>query len=67
MGVLAYDESCSGKLRRVVEVVAVGHAFGVSGGPQAFGGRGGLMAGVVLDGPWVPAWWAVRLRRKGMA
>ena len=50
MGALAYDESCSGKLRRVVEVVAVGHTVGVSGGPQAFGGRGGLVAAVVLDG-----------------
>ena len=68
MGALAYDESCSGKPRRVVEVVAVGHAVGVSGGPQTFGGRGGLVAGVVAGGySWVPAWWAVRSRRKAVA
>ena len=69
MGALAYDKSCSVKPGWVVEVVAVGHAVEVSGGPQAFGGRGGLVAGVVLDGLLVGAgaWWAVRSRRKGMA
>ena len=45
---LAYDESCSVKPGRVVEVVAVGHTVEVGGGAQALGGRGGLMAGVVL-------------------
>ena len=48
VGALAYDKSYSVKPGRVVEVVAVGHTVGVSGGPQAFGGRGGLVAGVVL-------------------
>ena len=46
VGALAYDESCSVKPGRVVEVVAVGHNVEVSGGPQAFGG---LVAGVVLS------------------
>ena len=46
MGALAYDKSCSVKPERSIEIVTVGHAFGVSGGPQAFGG---LVAGVVLD------------------
>ena len=50
MGALAYDKSYSVKPRRVVEVVTVGHAVEVSDGPQALGGRGGLVAGVVLDG-----------------
>ena len=46
MGTLAYDKSCSVKLGRIVEVVAVGHTVEVSGGPQAFGG---LVADVVLS------------------
>ena len=47
MGALAYDKSCSVKPERIVEVVTVGHALGVNGSAQAFGG---LVAGVVLDG-----------------
>ena len=50
VGALAYDKSCSVKPGRVVEVVAVGHTVGASGSAQAFGGRGGLVAAVVLDG-----------------
>ena len=57
MGTLAYDKSCSVKLGRIVEVVAVGHTVEVGGGAQALGGRGGLVAGVVLAAySWVPAW-----------
>ena len=44
-GTLAYDKSYSVKPRRIVEVVTVGHAVEVSSGPQAFGGRSGLVAG----------------------
>ena len=46
VGARAYDKSCLVKPGRVVEVVTVGHALGISGGPQTFGG---LVAGVVLD------------------
>lgn len=48
MGVLARGKSRPVEAGRVVEVVTVGHAVEVGGGAQALGGRGGLVAGVVL-------------------
>ena len=48
MGVLAHGKSRPVEAGRVVKVVAVGYAVEVGGGSQALGGRGGLVAGVVL-------------------
>ena len=48
MGVSARSKRRPVESGRVVEVVAVGHAVEVGGGAQALGGRGGLVAGVVL-------------------
>ena len=50
VGALAYDKSRPIKPRQFIEVVAVGHAVEVSSGLLAFGGRGGLVAGVVVGG-----------------
>ena len=48
MGVPARGKRRPVEPGRVVEVVAVGHTVEVGGGAQALGGRGGLVAGVVL-------------------
>jgi len=48
VGVPARGKSRPVEPGRVTKIVAVGHAVEVSGGPQAFGGRSGLVLGVVL-------------------
>ena len=48
MSVLARGKSRPVETRRVVEVVTIGRAVEVGSGAQALGGRGGLVAGVVL-------------------